>query len=174
MNTFTVPGRIYQKDLEEEYNRIVYWRKNVFMVPTGAAGKNMFHEISRLLNLSTRNTPLKNIVLKAVHVKPALLLQKPGKTLKTKDHLKALEKRLRFWKEQNITELVNESKTIQDRLPSTKKNQMNIEKPSSKFKQPMQKRNIFLCLNLATSRGTTSLPRSDITRARKTTTQHCL
>ena len=174
MNTFTVPGRIYQKDLEEEYNQIVYWRKNVFMVPTGAAGKNMFHEISRLLNLLTRNTPLKNIVLKAVHVKPALLLQKPGKTLKMKDHLKALEKRLRFWKEQNITELVNESKTIQDRLPSTKKNQMNIEKPSSKFKQPMQKRNIFLCLNLATSRGTTSLPQSDITRARKTTTQHCL
>ena len=174
MNTFTVPGRIYQKDLEEEYNQIVYWRKNVFMVPTGAAGKNMFHEISRLLNLLTRNTPLKNIVLKAVHVKPALLLQKPGKTLKMKDHLKALEKRLRFWKEQNITELVNESKTIQDRLPSTKKNQMNIEKPSSKFKQPMQKRNTFLCLNLATSRGTTSLPQSDITRARKTTTQHCL
>ena len=200
MKTFTVPGRIYQKDLEEAYNQIVYWRKNVFMVSTGAAGKNMFHEISRLLNLSTRNTPLKNIVLKAVHVKPALLLQKPGKTLKAKDHLKALEKRVRFWKEENITELVNESKSIQYRLPSTtkKKSQMNIEKPSSKFKQLMQKSNVnstlrllandmsngilqlsdetlqILGLNLTTSTGTTSLPRSDITRARRTNTQHCL
>ena len=170
------------------------------MVSTGAAGKNMFHEISRLLNLSTRNTPLKNIVLKAVHVKPALLLQKPGKTLKAKDHLKALEKRVRFWKEENITELVNESKSMQYRLPSTKKkkSQMNIEKPSSKFKQLMQKSNVnstlrllandmsngilqlsdetlqILGLNLTTSTGTTSLPRSDITRARRTNTQHCL
>ena len=93
-------------------------------MPTGAAGKNMFHEISRLLNLSTRHTSLKNIVLKAVHVKPALLLQKPGKTLKAKDHLKALEKRVRFWKEENITELVNETKSIQDRLPSTKKKEV--------------------------------------------------
>ena len=120
MKTFTIPGKIYQKDLEEVYNQIVYWRKNVFMVPTDAARKNMFDEISRLLNLSTSNTPLKNIVLKAVHVKPALLLEKPGKMPKAKIDLKALEKRLRFWKEENITELVNESKKIQDRLPSTK------------------------------------------------------
>ena len=37
----TVPWRIFQKDLEEAYNQIVYWHKNVFMVPTGAAGKNL-------------------------------------------------------------------------------------------------------------------------------------
>ena len=35
----TDPGRMYQKDLEEAYNQIVYWRKNIFMVPTGAAVK---------------------------------------------------------------------------------------------------------------------------------------
>ena len=45
---------------------------------------------------------------------PALLLQKPSKTSKTKDHLKALERRLRLWEEGNITELVNESIIIQD------------------------------------------------------------
>ena len=86
----TVPGRIYQKDLEEAYNQIVYWRKNIFMVPTGAAGKKFIDEISRVLNLWTNNMPLKNIVLKAIHVMPALL-QKPSKTSKAKDHLKALE-----------------------------------------------------------------------------------
>ena len=75
---------------------------------------------------------------------------------------------------------------------------MNIEKPSSKFKQLMQKSNVnstlrllandmsngilqlsdetlqILGLNLTTSTGTTSLPRSDITRARRTNRQHCL
>ena len=42
---------MYQKDLEEAYNQIVYWRKNIFMVPTGAFGKKIIDEIFRLLNL---------------------------------------------------------------------------------------------------------------------------
>ena len=46
------------------------------MVLTGAAGKKFIDEISRLLNLRTNNTPLKNIALKESHVMPALLLQK--------------------------------------------------------------------------------------------------
>ena len=46
---------------------------------------------------------------------PALLLQKPSKASKAKDHLKALERRLRVWEEENIIELVNEGKTIQDK-----------------------------------------------------------
>ena len=79
----TVPGRIFHKDLEEAYNQIVYWHKNVFVVPTGAAGKKFIDEISTLLNLWTNNTLIKNIALKAIHVMPALLLQKPSKTSKT-------------------------------------------------------------------------------------------
>ena len=46
-----VPGRIHQKDLEKAYNQIVYWRKNIFTVPTGAVGKKIIDEISRLLDL---------------------------------------------------------------------------------------------------------------------------
>ena len=83
------------------------------MVPIGTAGKKFIDEISRLLNLQTDNTPLKNIALKAIHVMPALLLQKLSKTSKAKYHLKALERRLSLWEEGNITELVNESETIQ-------------------------------------------------------------
>ena len=81
------------------------------MVPNAAAGKKFIDEIFTLLNLWTNNTPLKNTALKAIHVMSALLLQKPNKTSKTKDHLKASERRLRLWK-RNITKLVNKSKTI--------------------------------------------------------------
>ena len=49
------------------------------MVPTRAAGKIFIDEISRLLNLWTNDTPLKNTVLKAIHVMPALFQQKPYK-----------------------------------------------------------------------------------------------
>ena len=47
----TVPGRIHQKDLEKAYNQIVYWRKNIFTVPTGAVGKKIIDGIFILLNL---------------------------------------------------------------------------------------------------------------------------
>ena len=56
------------------------------MVPTGSAGKKFIDEISKILNLWTNNTPLKNIALKANRVMPVLLLQKPSKTSKAKDH----------------------------------------------------------------------------------------
>ena len=120
------------------------------MVPTGAAGKRFIDEISRFLNLWTNDTPLKNIALKAIHVMPVLLLQKPSKTSKAKDHLKVLERRLRLWEEGNITELMIESKTIQEILPSTS-SQINIEKRSSKFKQLMQKSNVDGALHLLTN-----------------------
>ena len=76
----TIPGRVYQKDLKEANNQIVYWFKNIFMVPTGAADKKITDQISRLLNLWTNDTSLKNIALKAINIMPALLLQKSSKT----------------------------------------------------------------------------------------------
>ena len=107
------------------------------MVPTGAGGKKFIDEISRLVNLWTNDTQLVNIALKAIHVIPALLVQKPSKASKAKDHLKALERRLRLWEEGNITKLVNQSKTIEERLLS-RNSQMNITNLSSEFKELMQ------------------------------------
>ena len=120
------------------------------MVPTGAAGKKFIDETSRLLDQWTNNTSLKNMALKAIHVMPALLLQKPSKTSKAKDHLRALERRIRLWEEGNIIELVNESKAIQERLPSNNA-PMNIEKLSLKFKQLMQRGNVNRALRPLTN-----------------------
>ena len=133
------------------------------MVPTGAAGKKFIGEISRLLNIWTNIAPLKNIALKAIHVMPALLLQKPSKMSKAKDHLKALKRILRLWEEGNIIELVKESKTMQDKLPSTN-NQMNIEKLSSKSKQLMEESNLNDALCLLTNNMSNGIvPLSDET-----------
>lgn len=53
-----------------------------------------------------------NVIL----LRPVLLLQKASKTSKTKDLLKALERRLKLWEEDNINEFVKESKIMQERL----------------------------------------------------------
>ena len=44
---------------------------------------------------------------------PSLLLQKPSKDLKAKDHTKALEKRLQLWTDGHLAELLKEDETIQ-------------------------------------------------------------
>ena len=62
------------------------------------------------------DTPIEDVALKALHVMPALLLQKPSKNSKSKDHRKLPERRFELWKEGNINELYEEGKAIWDRL----------------------------------------------------------
>ena len=56
------------------------------------------------------------VAMKALMVMPALLLQKPSKSSKTKDHLNALHRRLKLWDDGKIAELIREGKTIQSQL----------------------------------------------------------
>ena len=38
------------RELKECYEKIVYWRKNIFMLPKCASGKNYIRETTRLIN----------------------------------------------------------------------------------------------------------------------------
>ena len=49
-------------------------------------------------------------------VMPQILLQKPSKQSKTKDHSIALKRRLAIWSSGNILELYKEGLTIQSRM----------------------------------------------------------
>ena len=60
------------------------------------------------MNGWTKNSPLKEIAFTPIHVMLSLLLQKPSKTSKKKDHLKALERRIDLWINGNIDELLFE------------------------------------------------------------------
>ena len=79
----------------------------------------------------------------------ALLLQKRSKYSKSKDHLVSLERRLKLWEEGNISNLVHEEETIQERRKISEKG-MNIEKISLKFKNMMSKGNVNRVLKLLT------------------------
>ena len=86
------------------------------MVPIGASGKKFIDEIFRLLNLWANDTPLKNTALNTIHVMPALLLQ----NVKDKRAPKSIRKKTEIVGRREHHRLVNERKTIQDRLSSTK------------------------------------------------------
>ena len=83
------------------------------MLPSGDAGKNYIEEVTRLSKLWINDTPLRKIALKTIHVVPALMLQKPSKSLKSKDHCAALQRRLTSWEEGKIEELLYEGQIIE-------------------------------------------------------------
>ena len=78
------------------------------MAPSGRGGKKFIKEITRLVNLWPEDSPLENIALKAIYVMPALLLRKPNKSSKAKDHVVVLERRLELRENGNIIQLLNE------------------------------------------------------------------
>ena len=60
------------------YEEIVYFRKNLFKLPSGAAGKRFLKELTRLIEIWNENKlPLSNVSLKMAMLLPAVLLQKP-------------------------------------------------------------------------------------------------
>ena len=117
------------------------------MVPSGGRGKTFIKEITRLINLWTDDSLLENIGLKVIHNMLALLLQKPNKNSKAKDHVAALERRL---ENGNIIKLLNEEQSIQERLP-TGETPKDIAKISVTFKELMQKGNVNGALKLLTN-----------------------
>ena len=87
-------GAAFEAALEAAYAEVVKWRRNIFMVPSGTVGKDFIHEISRLLDSFTQQSALEAVSLHAVMTMPHLLLQKPHSKSKSKENVKALERRL--------------------------------------------------------------------------------
>ena len=74
-------------------------------------------------------------------VLPSLLLQKPCKKSKTKDHCAALQRRLTLWHDGNVLELLKESATIQVTLKSVNTRNV-IGEILKKFVKEMQQGNV--------------------------------
>ena len=144
------------RDIEFEENvtficeQIVYWKKNRFLLPTGKAGKLFIDELAKIFNPWIDDSPLKKIAMKAVMIMSSLLLQKPSKESKSKDHLKALERRMELCQSGDLLELLQESLTIQRNLKSVKGSK-TVAQISKKFvEEKMQKGNVNGALKLLT------------------------
>ena len=81
---------------------------------------------------------------------PAFLLQKPSKSLKSKDHHAALERRRKLWEEGKIEELLYKGQTIQEKLKSSYSS-ITITKSSMKIRILISKGNMNGALKLLTN-----------------------
>ena len=62
----------------EAYEIVVKWRKNVFELPTGSAGKAFIVHMKSLIDNWCDNVSNCDYALKALMIMPHLLLQKPN------------------------------------------------------------------------------------------------
>ena len=80
--------------IDEAYNDIIHWKRNIFLLPSGATGKAFIREITRLLQAFAEGSVMECIALKASFVMQILLIQKPSQKSKSRDHVTHLKRRL--------------------------------------------------------------------------------
>ena len=111
-----LPGHDLVQSVTAAYAEVVHWRRNIFSVPSGQAGKDFVRELSRLIRGYAERSAIECIALKAAMFLPQLLLQKPHLGSKAKDHVTCLERRMRLWKQGDIDSLIREGRTLQHHL----------------------------------------------------------
>ena len=85
---------IHQK-IDEIYEEIVFWRWNLFKLPSGAGGKKFIAETTKWIEFWNQGAiEFRDIALKVLMVMPALLLQKPTFKSTAKEHSQCLSRRL--------------------------------------------------------------------------------
>ena len=95
------------------------------------------NELSRLYLAYGSASALESVALQATIVLPILLLQKPSKTSKTKEHIACLERRLSLWSSGELMELVTEGRALQQRLPRGADARYNSTKLARSFSNLM-------------------------------------
>ena len=141
-----ITGAAFVQQINNAYNIIIKWRANIMRLPTGKAGKEYITELAKWLEEFNKDTEFAPIALKVYHTLPSLLLQKPSKNSKSKEHLRKLEERLALWRCGNITTLLEEGKVIQQRLAAGKRR--SAEDSAKAFAKLMLQGKINAALNL--------------------------
>ena len=72
-------GTYFADDLSKAYEKIVFCRKNMFMLLTRKSKNKYIKEVTRLLDAWIQDTPLRSFRLKGIHIMPALLSQNQAK-----------------------------------------------------------------------------------------------
>ena len=123
------------KSLNVAYEEVVFWKKNMFKLPSGASGKSFLREMTRLIeNWTGMSDEMSAIALKALMVMPALLLQKPSRKSSAKQHKEYLTRRLDLWSEGNFEELLKEGRYIQHKMQQKfAKDEENAAKMFTRF-----------------------------------------
>ena len=131
------------------YEEVVFWRKNLFKLPSGAAGKSYITETTKLITMwNEGRKPMYDVALKMVMVMPALLLQKPSTKSSAKQHKEYLKKRLDHWTGGNFDELMQEERAIQHKLKQQPRKDESSDHIAKSFAKLMLRGKVNAALRL--------------------------
>ena len=102
--------------IKAAYKEMIGWKKNIFSLPRGKCGSDFLKELTRLIYLFVDRTKWERLALPLIHIFVPLMLQKPSKKSKAKDHAKYLASRLGKWARGELDNLLTECNEIQKRL----------------------------------------------------------
>jgi len=141
--------------IQNAYEHIVHWRRNIFMPPTGSATKSMMQEMVKLLKAWNDHTELGKLALCALMIMPALLMQKPFAKSKSRDHVAALKRRLEMWQSGDIIALLREGITIQKRMVSSR-SKASGQQTRRQFSVLMRQGKVNQAIRLLSNKDTSS------------------
>ena len=153
-------GRSFACALNRVYDEIVQWKRNLFKVPSGNAGKAFVRELSRMFNAYAEGSALECVAMKAAMTMPALLLQKPSSRSKAREHALHLERRLKLWSDGELDDLLHEGRTVQRQLTLSQQSQQNDDDRTARvFAKLMMEGKVRAALRLVTqANGSGPLP----------------
>ena len=103
------------------------------MIPSGKAGNEFITELSSWFKIFNNDTPFQSIALKVYMILSSLLLQKPSRKSKAKQHSAKLSQRLTLWKEWKIDIQLCGGKAIQRQLQWKPRSKEEITKIFSRL-----------------------------------------
>ena len=157
-------GADFINDVDRAYEITTKWRKNVFKLPSGHAGKLFTSALARLYDAYGSRSPLESIALKAVSIVTPLLLQQPAGKPTYRENVNHLTRRLKLWDEGNIDALIKEGETIQDQLTKSRKS-IDDSTLAKRFATMVFNNNFKGAMSLVTEKGKGGvLPLNDSTK----------
>ena len=115
-------------EIQAAYHEITSWKKNIFLLPRGKAATDFIKELTRLINLFLCKSKWERLALPLLHVLMPIMLQKPSKKSKAKDHAKYLSSRLQKWSNGDLHSLMAECREIQRRLISARNHKAETDR----------------------------------------------
>ena len=103
-------------ELAAAYKRVVHWRRHLFNVPFGSSGRLFVEKLAAIIQSFCDSTRWREVGWKARCVSCHVLLQKPSTEGSNSSHTKHLERCFSLWKAGQLSELMEESLSIQSYL----------------------------------------------------------
>ena len=95
-------GNEYVRTMRSAYNEVVHWRRSVFLLLYGNTGKEFLQELRSLFLVYAQKSAMESVAFEAIMVECILQLRKPRPASKSRDHVAALERRLKAWNDADI------------------------------------------------------------------------